>query len=60
MENPADHSGLGDWTVTKRRVRLDIDDEVQEKLAGDDPGTLYVQRRRQSIRFTEETQVEEG
>lgn len=60
MENPADYSEPYNWATKETQIWLDVDEEVQEKLAAHDPGTQYVQRRRQSIRFSEQTQVEKG
>lgn len=58
MEDPVDYPELHGWTTKKTQIRIDIDEEVQEKLAAYDYGSQYVQRRRQSIRLSKQTQVE--
>lgn len=58
MENPEDYSGLYNRTTKKTQIRLDTEEEVQEKLAAYGSGTHYAQRLVRSIRFSEQTQVE--
>jgi hypothetical protein len=50
-----------DWFSRTTQIRLDTDEEIQEKLvAGSDGTVVYVRRKRKSVELNERRETETG
>ncbi|MGH3144698.1 MAG: hypothetical protein ACRDTR_02750 [Rubrobacter sp.] len=61
MGDPANYFEPFDWSSRTMRMRLDTDEEKQEKLVADSDGAVvYIRRKRESIELNERRETEPG